>query len=40
MSGVPEPFAEFNANNPPVFGPGSGPARLVEGEPFNHVVDL
>jgi GAF domain-containing protein len=40
MSGVPTPFAEFCTNNPPVFGPGSGPARLVEGEPFNHVVDL
>jgi adenylate cyclase len=40
MHGVPELFAHFNADNPPSFGPGSGPARLVAGEPFNHIVDL
>src|SRR5215467_10265389 len=39
MSGVPTPFAEFNAQNVP-FGPGSGPAPLLDGAPFIHVADL
>src|SRR5262249_32832785 len=40
MSGVPTPFAEFYVQNVPSFGPGSGPAPLLDGAPFIHVADL
>jgi PAS domain S-box-containing protein len=40
VHGVPEPFAEFYAHNPPSYGPGTGPARILSGEPFVHVADL
>src|SRR5262249_10056825 len=40
VHGVPEPFAEFYAHNPPSYGPGTGPVRLLRGEPFVHVADL
>src|SRR5229473_5536038 len=40
LRGVPAPFAEFNTHNPPVFGPGSGPAQILEGERFVHIADL
>jgi two-component system NtrC family sensor kinase len=38
--GVPPAFAEFRKNNPPVYGPGTGPARILAGERVVHVVDL
>src|SRR6266851_2273685 len=40
LRGVPAPFAEFNTHNPPVFGPGAGPAQILEGERFVHIADL
>jgi PAS domain S-box-containing protein len=40
LRGVPEPFAEFMANNPPDFGPRTAPRRLLAGEPFVHGTDL
>ena len=38
--GVPPAFAEFRKNNPPVYGPGTGPARILAGERVVHIVDL
>ena len=38
--GVPSAFAEFRKNNPPVYGPGTGPARFLAGERVVHIVDL
>jgi two-component system NtrC family sensor kinase len=38
--GVPPGFAEFRKNNPPVYGPGTGPARILAGERVVHIVDL
>ena len=38
--GVPSAFAEFRKNNPPVYGPGTGPARILAGERVVHIVDL
>jgi GAF domain-containing protein len=40
LRGVPKPFAEFYAQNPPTFGPDSGPAQVLKGERFLHIVDL
>jgi len=39
MRGVPARYAEFRRSNPPLYGPGTSPARLVAGEPFVHVHD-
>ena len=38
--GVPPAFAEFRKNNPPVYGPETGPARILAGERVVHIVDL
>jgi two-component system, NtrC family, sensor kinase len=38
--GVPTRFTEYRAQNPPVFGPGTGPARLIEGDNIAHIPDL
>jgi two-component system NtrC family sensor kinase len=38
--GVPQAFAEFRKNNPPDYGPGTGPARILAGERVVHIVDL
>ena len=38
--GVPPAFAEFRKNNPPVYGPGTGPARILAGERVVHIADL
>jgi GAF domain-containing protein/nitrogen-specific signal transduction histidine kinase len=40
IRGVPAPYAEFMAERVPVYGPGTGPARLLEGERVIHVLDL
>jgi hypothetical protein len=39
IRGVPAPFAEFRRHNPPVYGPGTGVARLLAGERVVHFVD-
>jgi GAF domain-containing protein len=39
MRGVPDKYAEFRRSNPPTYGPGTSPARLVAGESFVHVLD-
>jgi len=38
--GVPPEFERFRLENPPVYGPGTTPARLAAGEAFVHVHDL
>jgi PAS domain S-box-containing protein len=40
IRGVPAPYAEFMAQHVPVYGPGTGPARILEGESVVHVLDL
>ena len=40
MKGVPDAFARFLKQDRPAFGPGTGPARLLEGERVVQVVDL
>jgi len=38
--GVPAAFVEFRKNNPPAYGPGTGPAGILAGERVVHIVDL
>src|SRR4051812_23614824 len=38
--GVPAAYAEYRMQNPPEYGPGTGPARVLAGERVIHVVDL
>jgi PAS domain S-box-containing protein len=38
--GVPAAFAEYRRNNPPVYGPGTTPARILEGERVICTEDL
>src|SRR5713101_1996972 len=40
MRGVPAPLTEFRKNNPPDYGPGTGPARVLAGERVVHTIDL
>lgn len=37
--GVPETFARFRRSNPPTYGPGTGPGRLIAGEDCVHDID-
>src|SRR5512136_2050307 len=38
--GVPEAFARFRRSNPPAYGPGTGPGRLMAGEAYVHDIDV
>ena len=38
--GVPKAFAEYRNNNPPDYGPGTGPARILAGERVVLIPDL
>ncbi|MFO1081244.1 MAG: GAF domain-containing protein [Reyranellaceae bacterium] len=38
--GVPEAFARYRTSSPPDYGPGTTPARLIDGEDFVHVHDM
>jgi GAF domain-containing protein/two-component sensor histidine kinase len=40
VRGVPDAYAEFRRQNPPDFGPGTMPARLLAGERVIHTADL
>jgi GAF domain-containing protein/CheY-like chemotaxis protein/HPt (histidine-containing phosphotransfer) domain-containing protein len=40
MRGVPPPYAEFLAEKPLTFAPGSGPASVLAGQPFHTVADF
>src|ERR1051326_6399874 len=40
MRSVPAPYAEFMRENPPIYGPETGPARILAGERVVHVVDM
>ena len=37
--GVPEAFARYRFSNPPSYGPGTGPGRLIAGEDCVHDMD-
>jgi GAF domain-containing protein len=38
--GVPAAWAEYRRHNPPRYGPGTGPARMLAGERVIHIADL
>ena len=38
--GLPPAYDEFRRRQPLAYGPGTAPARLLEGEPFVEIVDL
>src|SRR6266566_2308570 len=38
--GLPAAFADYRAHDPPTYGSGTAPARLLEGERVVHVADL
>ena len=38
--GMPTAWAEYRRSNPPDYGPGTQPARLLAGERLIHIVDL
>jgi len=40
VRGVPARYAEFRRSNPPSYGPGTSPARLLAGERRVHIIDL
>jgi two-component system NtrC family sensor kinase len=40
MRGVPIAYAEYRRNNPPNYGPGTGPARMLAGERIVHHLDM
>jgi signal transduction histidine kinase/putative methionine-R-sulfoxide reductase with GAF domain len=40
MSGLPAAFEEYRARTTPDYGPGTGPARLVQGEDIVHIADI
>jgi len=40
LRGLPAPYAEYQANNPPTYGPGTAPWRILQGEHVVHIVDL
>ena len=37
--GVPEALARYRLSNPPEYGPGTGPARVIAGEAYVHEID-
>jgi PAS domain S-box-containing protein len=37
---VPAAYAEYRRNNPPNYGPGTGPARMLAGERIVHHLDM
>jgi GAF domain-containing protein len=40
MSGLPAAFEEYRARTMPHYGPGTGPALLVQGEDIVHIADI
>src|SRR5438067_3454392 len=40
IRGVPAAYAEYRCNNPPICGPGTGPARMLAGERIVHHLDM
>src|SRR5204863_4076935 len=38
--GLPAAYAEYRLHDPPSYGPGTAPARLLAGERIVHIVDL
>jgi PAS domain S-box-containing protein len=39
LRGVPTDYADFMKRNPPLYGRGTGPARILDGERLVHVLD-
>src|SRR5438105_12165169 len=40
QQGVPTPYVEYRKQNPPKYGPGTMPQRILDGERLVHVSDL
>jgi GAF domain-containing protein len=40
MRGLPTAFAEYRARTPPTYGPGTGPALILQGEDVVHIEDI
>ena len=40
ICGVPAAYAEYRRSNPPNYGPGTGPARMLAGERIVHHLDM
>src|SRR5205814_10152395 len=40
IRGVPAAYAEYRRSNPPIYGPGTGPARMLAGERIVHHLDV
>ncbi|MGB6541216.1 MAG: GAF domain-containing protein [Xanthobacteraceae bacterium] len=40
MQGVSDAYARYRKGNPPAYGSGTGPMRILAGEPVVHVADL
>jgi signal transduction histidine kinase len=40
MRGLPAAFKEYRTVNEPIYGPGTGPALILQGEDIVHVVDI
>src|SRR5262249_4015670 len=40
LRGLPSAYAEYQAKNPPTYGPDTGPWRILQGEHVVHIVDL
>src|SRR5436309_9064031 len=40
ICGVPAVYAEYRRSNPPNYGPGTGPARMLAGERIVHHLDM
>jgi PAS domain S-box-containing protein len=40
MRGVPPAYAHYRTHSPPIYGPGTGPMRVLGGERVVHVLDL
>src|SRR5207248_1408059 len=40
MRGLPAAYKEYRTRTPPAYGPGTGPARIIEGEDIVHIADI
>src|SRR3954464_7531068 len=40
MRGLPPAYAEYRARTPPIYGPGTGPAQIMQGETIVHIKDI
>ena len=40
MNGLPAEYAEYRERTPPTYGPGTGPALILQGEDVVHIADI